>query len=70
MSYTGLKSSEKKFERLLSDFTFINISAASGMINWETTPVVDLKPVLHLRAAPKPVKAEITEPFLVTSRPK
>jgi polysaccharide deacetylase family protein (PEP-CTERM system associated) len=71
MSYTGLKSSEKKFERLLSDFTFINISAASGMINWETTPVVDLKPVLHLRTpAPKPVKAEVTESFLVTSRPK
>ncbi len=40
MSYTGLKSSEKKLRRLLQDHTFVDIPAADLLIDWTNTAVV------------------------------
>jgi len=49
----------------------MDISSASQLINWETTPIVNLEPVLHLRGQKeKLIAPEVSEPFLVTSRPK
>jgi polysaccharide deacetylase family protein (PEP-CTERM system associated) len=41
-SYFGLKSSFKKFEKLLDEFTFTDIRTASENIDWNTVPVVKL----------------------------
>ncbi|GHT61920.1 polysaccharide deacetylase [Bacteroidia bacterium] len=41
-SYVGLKSSFKKFQKLLNDFDFINISEADKMIDWRTARKIQL----------------------------
>ena len=40
MSYAGLGSSQKKLERLLTDFKFINLEQAYKSLNIETLPIV------------------------------
>ena len=42
MSYTGLKSSEKKLRRLLEDYNFVDIPTAEAAINWEATPLIKI----------------------------
>lgn len=41
-SYVGLKGAEKKLNQWLTDFQFIDISAAVEMIDWERVPVVEV----------------------------
>ncbi len=40
MSYTGLKSSEKKLHRLLEDYNFVDIPTADQRIDWEQTKLI------------------------------
>lgn len=42
-SYVGLKYAAIKFEKWITDFTFTDIQTASGKIDWDQVPVVDLK---------------------------
>ncbi|MBK6399181.1 MAG: polysaccharide deacetylase family protein [Bacteroidetes bacterium] len=42
MSYTGLKTSEMKLEKLLSDFQFISLEQAFETLNTKNLPVVSL----------------------------
>ena len=42
MSYTGLKKSFVKLNRLLNDFTFISLEEAGRMVDWEKTPKFNL----------------------------
>jgi polysaccharide deacetylase family protein (PEP-CTERM system associated) len=42
-SYVGLKSVQKKFEKWISDYEFIDINTASSRIDWEQVPVVVIK---------------------------
>ena len=37
-SYVGIKGAFRKFERLLSDYDFINIKMADEVINWDKVP--------------------------------
>lgn len=41
-SYVGLKNAEKKLEKWLTDFEFVDIGTAVKQIDWEKVPVVDL----------------------------
>jgi polysaccharide deacetylase family protein (PEP-CTERM system associated) len=41
-SYVGLKGSKKKFNKLLSDFDFVDINTAVEMIDWNKVPEVKL----------------------------
>lgn len=41
-SYVGLKTSQKKFQKLLKEFKFIDLQDAVNLINWEETPIVEL----------------------------
>ncbi|WP_324721851.1 polysaccharide deacetylase family protein [Salinimicrobium sp. HB62] len=41
-SYVGIKGAEKKLNRWLEDFKFIDIQTADNMIDWEQVPVVNL----------------------------
>ncbi len=41
-SYVGLKNSFSKFQKILSDFNFINIAEADKLINWGATRVIQL----------------------------
>ena len=38
MSYTGLKSSFKKFEQWITDFQFVDVKTAKKQISWNNTP--------------------------------
>jgi polysaccharide deacetylase family protein (PEP-CTERM system associated) len=42
MSYVGLKTSGKKFERLLSEFVFTNVEKASTEIDWSRVRNIEL----------------------------
>lgn len=41
-SYVGLKGAEKKLDKWLRDFEFVDIQTADNLINWEKVPVVNL----------------------------
>lgn len=41
-SYVGLKSAEKKFNKFLHDFDFIDIAKADSLIDWGKAPKVQL----------------------------
>ncbi len=41
-SYVGLSGAEKKLRQWLTDFHFIDVETASGMIDWGKVPVVHL----------------------------
>jgi polysaccharide deacetylase family protein (PEP-CTERM system associated) len=41
-SYVGLKGAFYKFQKLLDDFTFVDIAEANGIINWNSVPVVNI----------------------------
>jgi len=43
MSYTGLKKSFSKLNRLLNDHKFIALETAAGQIDWNETPVINLE---------------------------
>lgn len=55
MSYTGLKSAQQKFEQLLTDFQFETMASATRVINWQDTPVIELKGVLGGQAKNKEI---------------
>lgn len=40
--YYGLSSAYSKFERLLSDFEFVDLSTAEGMINWNKVKIYQI----------------------------
>lgn len=42
-SYVGLKHAAAKFEKWITDFTFIDLHTASSFIDWSKVPVVDLR---------------------------
>jgi hypothetical protein len=42
-SYVGLKSAFNKFELLLDDFDFINLSEANDLIDWSRTRTINIK---------------------------
>ena len=39
-TYVGLKNAFKKFEKLISDFNFIDIKEANKKINWEDKDII------------------------------
>ena len=41
-SYCGLKTAEKKFKKMLSDFKFLDISSADKSIDWESSISKDI----------------------------
>ena len=41
-SYVGLKGAEKKLEKWLNDFEFIDIGTADKLIDWNNVPIVEL----------------------------
>lgn len=41
-SYVGLGGAEKKLRRWLTDFKFVDIETAAGMVDWNAAPVVRL----------------------------
>ena len=41
-SFVGLKGSYNKLEKLINDFTFVDLEEADAMINWENVKVVKL----------------------------
>jgi polysaccharide deacetylase family protein (PEP-CTERM system associated) len=41
-SYVGLKNAERKLEKWLNDFDFIDIGTAEKEIDWNTVPVVNI----------------------------
>lgn len=41
-NFYGIKSSYKKFERYLNDFSFLSIGDASAKIDWPSHPIVDI----------------------------
>ena len=41
-SYVGLKSAERKLEKWLSDFEFIDISTTEKVIDWNTVNKISL----------------------------
>lgn len=42
MSYTGLHGAGQKFERLVSEFDFVNIEEAEKLVEWDKAPVIAL----------------------------
>lgn len=47
-SYVGIKGAFKKFQRLLDNFEFVNVAQADKLIDWEKTPVLQLKDLSSL----------------------
>jgi len=43
MSYTGLKNSFSKLNRLLNDYKFITVEEAGDLIDWNQSPVIKLE---------------------------
>lgn len=43
MSYTGLKNSFSKLNRLLEDFKFITVEEAAKQTDWNNTPLINLE---------------------------
>lgn len=41
-SYVGLRHSFKKFQQLLDDFDFIDVTQADEKINWEETKIIEI----------------------------
>jgi polysaccharide deacetylase family protein (PEP-CTERM system associated) len=41
-TYIGVKSTQNKFEKWISNFNFTDIQTASFNINWEKAPIIDL----------------------------
>ncbi len=41
-SYVGLKGAEKKLNKWLQDFEFVDIAQADKIIDWDKCPVVQL----------------------------
>ena len=41
-SYVGIKGAFKKFQHLLNDFTFVNVSEADKLIDWDSVPALKL----------------------------
>lgn len=41
-SYVGIKGAEKKLDRWLTDFEFIDVRTADKNINWKTVPIVNI----------------------------
>jgi hypothetical protein len=41
-SYVGLKNAERKLEKWLNDFDFIDIGTAEKEIDWNTVPFVNI----------------------------
>ena len=41
-SNVGIKGAEKKLDKWLRDFEFVDIKTADEMIDWEKVPVIDL----------------------------
>ena len=41
-SYVGLSGAEKKLRQWLTDFHFVDVETASGLVNWDTAPVLKL----------------------------
>jgi uncharacterized protein YktA (UPF0223 family) len=41
-SYVGLKGAEKKLEKWLTDFEFVDIQTAVQQVKWNNVPVVKL----------------------------
>ena len=41
-SYYGLSSAQKKLEKLLDDFEFIDLRTADNLINWKTAKIINL----------------------------
>lgn len=41
-SYVGLKGAEFKLERWLTDYNFVDINYANGLIDWSVVPIVKL----------------------------
>lgn len=41
-SYVGLNGAEKKLRKWLTDFQFLDVRTASGMVDWENAPVIIL----------------------------
>lgn len=41
-SYVGLKGAEKKFEKWVRDFEFVDINEADKLIDWSKVPVIEL----------------------------
>lgn len=41
-SYVGIKGAFKKFQKLLSDFTFVNVAEADKLLDWENVPTLSL----------------------------
>lgn len=42
-SYVGIKGAFKKFQRLLDNYSFVNVEQADKMIDWNSVPVLSLK---------------------------
>lgn len=42
-SYVGLKEASVKFEKWISDFSFVDIHTAANNIDWEKTNIIDLR---------------------------
>lgn len=42
-SYVGIKGAFRKFQRLLDNYTFVNVEQADQSINWNTVQVLTLK---------------------------
>lgn len=42
-SYVGIKGAFKKFQRLLDNYSFVNIEQADKLINWNTAQILTLK---------------------------
>ncbi len=41
-SYVGIKGAFKKFQKLLGDFTFVNVAEANNLLNWDNVPTLSL----------------------------
>jgi polysaccharide deacetylase family protein (PEP-CTERM system associated) len=52
-SYVGLKTCAAKFEKWISDFSFMDMKTAASVVDWTQAPVVDLRKVEIFN--PKPV---------------
>jgi hypothetical protein len=42
-SYVGLKTCAVKFEKWITDFSFVDIKTAANAVDWAQVPVLDLK---------------------------
>jgi len=41
-SYVGIKGAFRKLQKLLSEFDFVDLRTADGLVDWETSPVMDV----------------------------